>query len=60
MELEIKYGRPDDAESRAPREARVYELLDRLGIEYDRIDHEPLATREACAGVDRAFGTEMC
>lgn len=60
MELEIKHGRPDDAESRAPREARVYELLDRLGIEYDRIDHEPLATMEACAGVDRTFGTEMC
>lgn len=60
MEFEIKRGRPDGAAERAPREARVYDLLDSLGIEYDRVDHEPLATMEACAEVDRAFGTPMC
>ena len=33
-------GRPENASERLPKEQRCYELLDRLGIEYNRVDHE--------------------
>ena len=60
MEYIIEHGRPTDLEGRLDKEKRTYELLDSLGVEYDRIDHEPLMTIEACQGVDKAFGTEVC
>ena len=56
----LEHGRPADWESRLPKEQRVYDLLDRLGIEYGRIDHEPLMTMEACMQVDEALQAAIC
>lgn len=53
--LTIFHGRPENCSSREPREVRVYDLLDRLNVEYDRLDHEPAATMEICAEIDAAF-----
>ena len=53
--LTIYKGRPDDTSNREAREVRVYDLLDSLGIEYDRLDHEPAMTMEVCAEIDAAF-----
>ena len=39
---------------------RTYELLDSLGIEYDRCDHEPAMTMEACEDIDAELGVRMC
>ena len=47
-------------ENRLPREQRVYALLDRLGIVYERVDHAPAMTMEACEDVDRVLGAKMC
>ncbi len=58
--MELQKGRPDDFAARLPKEQRVYELLDSLGIEYTRVDHEPAMTMEACVAVDEALGTVMC
>ena len=41
-------------------ECRPYQLLDSLGIEYDRMDHEAAMTMEACAAVDAALGGAIC
>lgn len=54
--LPIYQGRPADCEGRMEREIRVYDLLDSLGIVYDRIDHAPAMTMEVCAQIDAAFG----
>ena len=35
------------------KEKRVYELLDRLGIAYERVDHEAAETMEACEEIDK-------
>lgn len=51
-------GRPDDV--RSPREERVYDLLDSLGIAYKRVDHEATPSIEACAGIDRVLGIHIC
>lgn len=58
--MELLRGRPEDVENRLPREQRVYALLDRLGIVYERVDHAPAMTMEACEDVDRVLGAKMC
>lgn len=60
MILEMKKGRPEDTDGRLSKEMRVYDLLDKLGIEYQRIDHEAHFTMEACQEVDRLLGVNMC
>ena len=56
----MRDGRPESLEGRLPREVRVYDFLDNLGIEYKQVDHEPATTMEACAAVDKMIGTLMC
>jgi Ala-tRNA(Pro) deacylase len=55
MELVLSQGRPKSFEGRQQNEIRVYELLDSLNIQYDRVDHEPAETMEACAKVDEVL-----
>ena len=58
--MELRNGRPADFGARLPKEQRVYELLDSLGIDYQRVDHEPAMTMEACIAVDEMLGATMC
>ena len=53
-------GSPADLTGRLEVEKNTYALLDSLGIEFDRIDHEPAMTMEACAAVDAALGGAIC
>jgi len=53
-------GRPENTEERLPREVRTYDLLDRLGIEYHRTDHDPATNMEACEEIDAVLGVTMC
>jgi len=46
--MELLDGRPESMDGRLPREVRTYDLLDSLGIEYKRTDHERTDTMEAC------------
>lgn len=56
----LKKGRPDDCSGRLLKEIRVYDFLDSLEIEYDRIDHAPAMTMEACEEIDKALCAPMC
>ena len=58
--MELLKGRPLDLSGRQEKEIRAYDLLDRLGIEYHRVDHEAAMTMEACHEADEAMGTQMC
>ncbi|MCQ2200345.1 MAG: prolyl-tRNA synthetase associated domain-containing protein [Paludibacteraceae bacterium] len=53
--LTIYKGRPKDLSGRLDREIRVYDFLDSIGVEYERLDHEPAMTMEVCAEIDEAF-----
>ena len=55
MELILEKGRPAGAEGHLEKELRVYDLLDSLGIEYERVDHEEANTMEACAEIDKVL-----
>ena len=51
-------GRADGG--RLEKEKRCYDLLDSLGIEYFRIDHEHADTIEACKEVEALLGCVIC
>ena len=53
-------GRPETNEGRLPKEVRVYDLLDSLGVSYQRIDHEAAMTMEACAAIDAVLDATIC
>lgn len=58
--MERVKGRPQNTEGRLDKEIRVYDLLDSLRIEYERIDHEPAMTIEACEEIDRVLEAVIC
>ena len=58
--MKLENGRPSDLSGRLPKEVRTYELLDRLDVAYQRIDHEAAMTMEACAAIDEALDATIC
>ena len=58
--MELQKGRPADTAGRLEKEIRTYDLLDRLGVEYERIDHEPAMTMEDCKDVDQLLEAVIC
>ena len=58
--MKLENGRPADCSTRLPKEIRVYDLLDKLEIPYQRIDHEATMTMEACAAIDEALDATIC
>lgn len=60
--MELQKGRPENTDNRLDKEIRVYDFLDKLGVQYQRIDHEAAMTMEACEEIDHALGdnTMIC
>ena len=58
QELKLMRGRPDGQCFRRERELAVYELLDKLGIVFDRVDHSEANTMEACRAVNEALNSD--
>ena len=58
--MELVKGRPATNEGRLEKEIRCYDLLDTLGVEYQRIDHEAAMTMEACVEIDRVLDATIC
>lgn len=58
--MELVHGRPVDMTGRLEREIKVYDLLDSLGISYERVDHEEASTMEACQEIDKILDTIIC
>ncbi len=44
--MQLYDGRPADVTGRLEKEIRVYDLLDKLGIWYQRTDHEAAETED--------------
>ena len=58
--MNLENGRPADCSRRLSKEIRAYDLLDRLGVTYQRIDHEAAMTMEACAAIDEVLDATIC
>lgn len=55
MELTLLKGAPENFAGRLDKEIRTYKLLEQLGIEFERVDHEAAETMEACAAIDKVL-----
>lgn len=53
-------GTKPSSNGRLNKEMAVYELLEKLGIPYLRLDHEVTATVEDCHHVDEVLGIHIC
>ena len=58
--MQLVNERPENVAGRLEKEIRVYDLLDSLGVEYQRIDHEAAMTMEACEEIDRMLEATIC
>ena len=60
MDLSPLYhnARPDG--ELLPQEAAAFDLLEQLGIDYDRVSSEPADTMEKCAAVSEVLGMPIC
>lgn len=58
--MQREMGRPKKIEGRLEKELRVYDMLERLNISFERIDHEALLTMEACKEVDQYLDAVIC
>lgn len=58
--MQLFNGRPADLSGRLQKEIRVYDILDELGIEYQRVDHSPARTMEDCERIEKVLGVEIC
>ena len=56
----LEQGRPADCTGRLDKELRCYDLLDRLAVGYQRIDHEAADTMEICAALEQTLGAPIC
>lgn len=59
-ELVLVKGRPANESGRLDKEIRVYDFLDGLGIEYERVDHDTADTMEECQLIDEVLGATIC
>jgi len=57
---ELVKGRPETNDGRLAKEIRVYDLLEELGIDFERVDHETANTIEECGEVEKILGTVIC
>jgi len=60
MNMTIAEGRPDTNDGRLPKEIRVYDLLDSIGITYRRLDHDAAMTMEICEMIDEKLEAVIC
>ena len=58
--LTLMNGRPENEEGRLEKEIKCYDLLDSLGISYQRLDHWPADTMEVCSEIDKSLNAVIC
>ena len=58
--MELQKGRPKDTAGRLEKEIRTYDLLDKLGVAYERVDHAPAMTMEVCQEIDKVLQATIC
>ena len=56
--MELVTGRPQDKS--IDKEERVYDLLDQLNIDYQRLDHQEANTMEVCLEIEKNLKSTIC
>ena len=58
--LTLMHGRPETDAGRLEKEIKCYDLLDSLGIAYQRLDHWPADSMEVCGEIDKSLNAVIC
>ena len=60
--MELFNGRPSDVSDRSEKEIRVYDYLDKLSIDYRRLDHAPAfgSEEDLCREIEESLGARIC
>lgn len=58
--LTLENGRPENCEGRLEKEIKCYDLLDSLGIPYQRVDHQSAMSMEICREIDKSLNAVIC
>ncbi|NCC08840.1 MAG: prolyl-tRNA synthetase associated domain-containing protein [Clostridia bacterium] len=58
--MELITGRPAANDGRLEKEIRTYDMLDALGIAFERLDHPAAETMEVCEEIDRELHATIC
>ena len=58
--MELQKGRPKYTAGRLEKEIRTYDLLDKLGVAYERVDHEAAMTMEVCQDIEKVLQATIC
>lgn len=58
--MKININRPSDINNRLEKEIEVYNMLNKLNIDFERMDHEEVSSMEEFDEIDNAFGIKMC
>ena len=56
----LEKGRPADISDRLEKEIAVYLFLEKHGVDFLRVDHQPAMTMEICAEIDKVLGAAIC
>ena len=56
----LEKGRPENIDNRLQKEIKVYDFLENLGIEFERVDHDTADTMEVCEEIDKVLGAMIC
>ena len=55
-----EFGKPKNISERQEKEQKTYSLLEKLKIEFFRVDHDSADTMEDCDLIDETLGVKMC
>lgn len=58
--MELLKGRPLDEEKRLSKEIKCYDFLEKIGIDYFRVDHESADDMETCHEIEKVLGCPIC
>ena len=58
--MQLQQGRPENFAERLPKEQKVYDFLDSLGIHYWRVDHEPAMSMSVCTAINETLEAVIC
>lgn len=58
--MELITGRPAANDGRLEKEIRTYDMLDALGIAFERLDHLAAETMEVCEEIDSELHATIC
>ena len=53
-------GQPKDLDKRQEKERKCYEFLEKIGIDYEVVDHEEASDMDKCLEIETVLGVKIC